>query len=271
MPAYLCRTCGVQYAETPAPPGECRICADPRQYVAWEGQSWTTLEELAREGYRTDLRQLEPGLLGVGVQPSLAIGQRGLIVTSEHGNVLFDVPGFLDDAAIDTVERLGGLAAVSASHPHFYGVMTEWALAFDAELWLPEADAAWVTRTDARLRRYADQRDLLPGVTLIRCGGHFPGSAVLHWAGGADGRGVLLTGDTITVVQDRDFVSFMWSYPNLVPLDAATIDDIVDRVDGLAFDRVYGGWWGRVVAADAKARVRASAERYKHRLSERPD
>ena len=30
---------------------------------------------------------------------------------------------------------------------------------------------------------------MLPGVTLIQCGGHFPGSAVVHWAGGAAGAG----------------------------------------------------------------------------------
>ena len=66
----------------------------------------------------------------------------------------------------------------------------------------------------------------MPGVTVARIGGHFDGAAVLHWPAGSEGRGALLTGDTITVVQDRDWVSFMWSYPNLIPLDEATVDDI---------------------------------------------
>ncbi len=109
---------------------------------------------------------------------------------------------------------------------------------------------------------------MLPGVTLVRCGGHFEGSAVLHWAQGAEGRGVLLTGDTITVVQDREYVSFMWSYPNLVPLDAATVRHIVQRVEGYPFDRIYGGWWGRVVTHDAQAAVRRSAERYLRSIGE---
>lgn len=34
------------------------------------------------------------------------------------------------------------------------------------------------------------------GLNLIRCSGHFDGGTVLHWAGGADGNGALLTGDT---------------------------------------------------------------------------
>jgi hypothetical protein len=108
-------------------------------------------------------------------------------------------------------------------------------------------------------------------VTVARIGGHFDGAAVLHWPAGSEGRGALLTGDTITVVQDRDWVSFMWSYPNLIPLDPATIEDIARRVERFAFDRVYGGWWGRVVVRDGAAAVRRSADRYLARLrGERP-
>ena len=93
----------------------------------------------------------------------------------------------------------------------------------------------------------------MPGLTLARIGGHFDGAAVLHWPAGAAGRGALLTGDTITVVQDRDWVSFMWSFPNLIPLDEATVLDIARRVERFPFDRVYGGWWGRVVVEDGPA------------------
>ena len=58
-------------------------------------------------------------------------------------------------------------------------------------------------------------------MTLINTGGHFEGSQVLHWAAGCDGQGALLTGDTVTVVMDRRYVSFMYSYPNLIPLRRA--------------------------------------------------
>jgi hypothetical protein len=108
-------------------------------------------------------------------------------------------------------------------------------------------------------------------VSVARIGGHFDGAAVLHWPAGAQGRGALLTGDTITVVQDRGWVSFMWSYPNLIPLDPATIEDIARRVEHFEFDRIYGGWWGRVVIHDGAAAVRRSADRYLARLrGERP-
>ena len=73
------------------------------------------------------------------------------------------------------------------------------------------------------------------------------------------------------VVQDREWVSFMWSYPNLIPLDEATVLDIAARVERLPFDRVYGGWWGAVVVGDGPGAVRRSADRYVARLhGERP-
>jgi glyoxylase-like metal-dependent hydrolase (beta-lactamase superfamily II) len=103
---------------------------------------------------------------------------------------------------------------------------------------------------------------LQEGITLIRCGGHFPGSTVLHWAAGAQGRGVLLTGDTINVVPDRRYVSFMYSFPNLVPLNAAAVRKVVQSVEALPYDRLYGGWFDKVVLTGAKESVSRSAERY---------
>ena len=73
MAAWICRTCGVQHAETDRPPEVCAICADERQYVGWEGQRWTTMAELAAER-TTVLREEEPNLLGIGLEPSFAIG-----------------------------------------------------------------------------------------------------------------------------------------------------------------------------------------------------
>jgi glyoxylase-like metal-dependent hydrolase (beta-lactamase superfamily II) len=104
--------------------------------------------------------------------------------------------------------------------------------------------------------------ELWDGLTLVRCGGHFPGSDVLHWPAGAEGRGALLTGDTIYVTQDRRFVSFMYSYPNLIPLPVKTVEQIVEAVEPYAFDRIYGGWWDSIVKSDAKAAVKRSAQRY---------
>ncbi|HVQ90285.1 MAG TPA: hydrolase [Mycobacteriales bacterium] len=263
MTAWICATCGNQHADTPAPPGECAICLDERQYVGAGGQRWTTLAELAAAGHRTEVRELEPGLYGIGVQPEFAIGQRALLVRTGAGNVLWDIPGFIDAAAIERVRELGGLVAVAASHPHFHGVQVEWSHAFgDVPVLVPAADLSWVRRPDPVLRPWAGTHEVLPGVTLVQCGGHFPGSAVLHWRDGAGGRGALLTGDTIGVVADTRYVSFMRSFPNYIPLPERDIDRILAALAPYRYDRIYGGWWPRVVDRDGEAAVRRSAERY---------
>lgn len=99
-------------------------------------------------------------------------------------------------------------------------------------------------------------------MTLIRCGGHFDGSTVLHWASGAEGRGALLTGDIIQVVADRKHVSFMYSYPNYIPLSGPAVQGIAEAVEPFAFDRIYGAFWDMAIERDGKAAVKVSAERY---------
>ncbi|HEX2902446.1 MAG TPA: MBL fold metallo-hydrolase [Jatrophihabitans sp.] len=265
MPAWICVTCGVQYPDTEQPPAGCPICSDERQYVGWEGQRWTTLAEL-QDDHVLEFREEEPGLIGIGVDPPIAIGQRALLVRTPHGNVLWDCVSYLDEAARQRIEELGGIAAICMSHPHFYAAHIEFADAFDARVFLPAADRQWIQRRSSRIELFDEQVEPLPGITVARIGGHFDGAAVLHWPAGSQGRGALLTGDTITVVQDRDWVSFMWSFPNLIPLDEHTIADIAERIEQFRFDRIYGGWWGRVVVRDGAAAVRRSADRYIARL-----
>jgi hypothetical protein len=83
-----------------------------------------------------------------------------------------------------------------------------------------------------------------------------------------DGKGAILSGDIIQVVQDRRWVSFMYSYPNLIPLPASKVHGIVDSVEPFRFDRIYGAWWGKTVFTDAKAAVKRSAERYVRAIRE---
>lgn len=72
----------------------------------------------------------------------------------------------------------------------------------------------------------------------------------------------MLTGDVAMVAMDRRSLSFMYSYPNYIPLNAAAVNRIARAVAPLAFDRIYGAWWGRNIAGDAKAAFDASVRRY---------
>jgi hypothetical protein len=265
VPAWICVRCGVQYADTAAPPSSCPICEDEREAVPAEGQRWTHMAELGSD-HRTDIRTEEPGLTGIGVTPEFGIGQRALLVRTAAGNVLWDCVPLLDEPARRAIDELGGLSAICLSHPHFYAAHLEFAAAFDAPVFLPRSDEQWIPRRSPHIELFDDEIEPVPGLTVARIGGHFDGACVLHWPEGAQGRGALLTGDTIMVVEDRGWVSFMWSFPNLIPLDADTVTGIARRVGRFRFDRVYGGWWGHVVLDDGAAAVRRSAARYVERL-----
>ena len=259
---FICETCGTQHAPTPGPPERCAICEDERQYVGWNGQRWTTLDRL-REELRADIRREEQSLLGIGTEPSFAIGQRALLIQDAGGNVLWDCTALLDDEIVGAVERLGGLSAIAISHPHYYTTMVEWSRAFDAPVYLHQADARWVMRPDPAIVPWdGEQHVLQPGLTLLRLGGHFAGGTVLHWHAAQGGRGALLSGDIVQVVQDREWVSFMRSYPNLIPLPGREVERMVRALEPYEFERVYGAWYGRVVARDGKRAIERSARRY---------
>jgi hypothetical protein len=269
--AFICETCGVQHAPSTEPPPGCAICQDERQYVGFNGQRWITLDQL-RARHQADLHEEEPSLLGIGMQPSFAIGQRALLIGAPQGNILWDCIPLLDDEILETVGRRGGVCAIAISHPHYYASMVEWSRAFDSPVYLHQADRDWVTRPDPRVVFWEGEAlELADGITLVRLGGHFAGGAVLHWAGGQDGRGVLLSGDVVQVVPDRRWVSFMRSYPNLIPLPAAEVRRMAAALDPYPFERIYGAWYGRVVAGDGKGAVRRSADRYVRALTGVPD
>ncbi len=260
MECWICTTCGTQFAQSQEPPKESPICLDQRQYVGYDGQKWTTQSMLRTDGLHNTIKELEPGLKGIGSTPAFAIGQRALLVQTEQGNILWDCISFLDDETIKAVEQLGGIEAIAISHPHFYSSMVDWANAFDARIYLHEADKRWVMRQNERITFWSGEtQPLLEDITLIRLGGHFAGSTILHWA---SGEGLLLTGDTIQVVADHSWVSFMYSYPNLIPLPASEVGRMRAVIAHYDFERLYGGWFPTVVAKDAKNAVLRSADRY---------
>lgn len=262
MTHFICVTCGTQFSDTAQAPTNCPICEDERQYVGHDGQQWTTRNDLKTE-YHNVIREVEPNLIGIGVEPRFAIGQRALLVQSDEGNVLWDCAMLLEDETVEKIKGLGGIDKIAISHPHYYVNMVDWAEAFNAPIYIHEDDAEWVMRPDDQIKFWSGAiLSLNSTMTLIRCGGHYDGAQVLHWSDGADGRGVLLTGDIINVVSDRRYVSFMYSYPNQIPLSPKAIRKIVASVESFDFDRIYSAWFGTIVKENAQESVRYSAQRY---------
>lgn len=258
MDAHICITCGTQFAPSATPPQRCPICLDERQYVGHGGQRWTTPIDL-RTAHGARVESVEPGLLGIGIEPSFAIGQRALLVDG----LLWDCISLLDDEIEAAVRAAGGIDTIAISHPHYYTTMVDWAERFDARVLLHEADREWIMRPSDRIELWSgDELELSDSLRLLCLGGHFPGGTVCLWTAGADGAGVLLSGDIVQVVPDTDWASFMRSYPNLIPLPAREVARIRERVAELEFERVIGAWWGRVMDGDARAKVLRSADRY---------
>jgi hypothetical protein len=271
MPAFICTACGAQFTPGEAPPAHCPICEDERQYVPSRGQTWTTLPALAASHFNS-YREHAPGVIGIGTQPAFAIGQRALLLRTAGGNVLWDSISLVDAATVMLLRALGGIKAIAISHPHFYTAMVEWSRAFGGvPIHLHAADRAWIMRPDPAIHLWeGDTLALVPGVTLVRCGGHFPGGTVLHWAEGAGGRGVLCSGDIAAVDPDRKSVSFMKSYPNFIPLSAGEVEAIAAALAPFAFDTIYGHYFDRVIPTGAKAVLAASVARYLAAIQGRP-
>jgi len=135
---------------------------------------------------------------------------------------------------------------------------------------MTEIDSVWANRKDsptANLKLLTEQTtELLPGLTAVICGGHFPGSMVLHSAPPNTVLPTLFVADTIFVVAsgqnpdpgkrpDTISYQFLWSIPNFIPLSPNTVLQIWRALKPYDFKATYGvmakitnvGKWLRVV------------------------
>ena len=131
-----------------------------------------------------------------------------------------------------------------------------------APIYWNACDERWIQRPDPAFELWRDSVEPVAGITLVQAGGHFPGSSVLHWPAGAGGRGVLLVGDTLMLGPGGNTVSFMRSYPNLLPLPERLVRRIVGALEPLHFDRLYGAFPRSMVGSGAQQVISDSADRY---------
>ncbi len=262
MDELICLACGTQFSfETPE---VCPICEDERQYVPVAGQGWTTLMKM-QASHMAAFRH-DGEFLGIGTSPAFAIGQRALLVRTQAGNVLWDCVSLLSPAMVELIRGLGGIACIAISHPHYYSSMLDWSRAFGGvPIYLHEADRRWVMRAGPEIEFWSGSaRQILPDVTLVHCPGHFDGGQIMHYGAAAGGRAALLTGDLLQVAADRKHVSFMRSYPNLIPLSAESVRAIARIVNEWSFEAIYGAFWDRVIPNMGRAAFEISVERYLH-------
>jgi hypothetical protein len=262
MNTYICATCGTQFAPSAQPPAACPICEDERQYVGWQGQRWTTHETLATEH---SLRiGDDAGLLAIDMADTFGIPQRVLMLPTAAGNLMWECVSLVTPEAVKQLHERGGVDRIVISHPHFYSSMVQWSEALgNVPIMLHAADKVWVQRRSRAIEFWSgDALSLGGGITLVRTGGHFPGSTVLHWANGVHGRGALFVGDSPQVTTDRRGVTFMYSYPNYIPLRPSAVREMRERLAPYDYDDVYGFSWGRNIIGGGRAAIDASFDRY---------
>lgn len=258
----ICETCGTQFDRDNSALPRCPICDDDRQYVGWQGQRWTSHGELAKK-HRARIEE-EHGLLGFGVTPGFAIDQRALLLQTNAGNILWECTPLVTTEAVDALRARGGVDRIIISHPHFYSAMAEWSEALGGvPIVTHAADSKWIQRRHAAHELWSgEELRLSDEVTLIRCGGHFEGSTALHWAAGPAVGGSLFSGDALQVGLDRRHVSFMYSYPNLIPMKIRDVLAMRSRLARFSFDNVHGYTWGRDIIGNGRQAVDASFDRY---------
>jgi hypothetical protein len=208
-----------------------------------------------RGNHRNRFEQQEDGVWSIRTDPAFGIAQRAFLV----GDLLWDCITLLDEETVERVMQMGGISRIAISHPHYYATMAEWSRKFgDVPVYIHEADREWVRGPAANVVYWRGAAQSIGhGLTLVHCGGHFDGFQVLHWD-----RGALFAGDQPQVAMDRKSVSFLYSYPNMIPLGPGAVRRIVERLGPYEFDRLYGAFEGRTLQSGAKDIVRWSAERY---------
>lgn len=240
MPTWICTGCGVEHRDSAVEPAQSCVLTSEDVSIEERGDlpshgTWTTLDELAAQPHHTEHLDHGRGVHSLRRAPRFAIGHRSFLVQTAHGNLLWDSPSYLDDEIVGLVHGLGGVAAVAASHPHMFGAQLSWSRAFgDVPVYVNALDAEWLPSPDPLIELWNDESEPLPGLRLIHVGGHMRGSSVALTPDGT-----LLVGDTISGGLARNWVSFQRNFPKHIPLSAAVVRRIVDRLDEYEYDRLY--------------------------------
>ena len=225
--------------------------------------------------------------------PKLGIGERAVLIVTPHGNVLWDKIAYLDDETVSNIKSYGDLKAIVISHPHFYTTHLDWAEAFDCPVYIAAEDEDWVSRKDVNGRRRlikGTTEEIVPGVTAIKVGGHFPGSLVLHWQ-----KKLFLADSIVTQPVSRIgsildcplsstmlpgyssmpqsalyhigrppgtiSYTFMWSIPNMIPLAPSELLKIWNVLKPFEFEQTHGAFMGQdVFDPKVKERLLASMQ-----------
>ncbi|BBN04693.1 hypothetical protein MPTK1_3g06910 [Marchantia polymorpha subsp. ruderalis] len=259
----VCGHCGTMFGVGKAR-GDCVICTDDRQLglLPW-GQSWGTYSQLRRLEAPLLLRNAERDLVEISYTTKR---QRCFLILNPLGNILWGSTTFLDDAAIVTIKKLGGIRAIAVSHPHELFGYAKWAVTFQCPVYIHERDKNLVVHNTEFIETWdGEELALCSQIKLIRLGGHYDGGAILHWTNNGldqDGKGVILCADMLQVGEDGQTVSSMRSYHNFIPISESDVQRIIWKLLSVEYERLYASGNIRDLPVNAKVLTNLSLEKY---------
>ncbi len=233
---YACSNCGHWQRYFAVPP-LCPVCSDVRNDLPDDGWDFRTPEQIAPH-LTWHWREAAPGIHEFWTTPRFGLDSHGWLLTYPDGNVAFEAAPLYNEAALQEIERLGGVRVLAASHPHGYGALWQLQERFQPDLLIQKDDLAWTKAFRVTLP-YDERLEIRPGLVLHHTGGHYDGHAVLHDLP----RRALFAGDALKVDFDPDGtaarISCHKAYHKQIPLsrdEARRYRDVIARLD---FDKVF--------------------------------
>jgi hypothetical protein len=195
---YACAHCGTwQPWFSHEWPPHCPTCMDVRNALPEDGWDFRSAPQIS-ETVETQWYEAIPGVLGFHCTPPLGLGGTGWLLVRPEGNVAFEGAPWYSRRALEHLESLGGIHAMSSSHVHGFGALWQLQERFDPQLVL-HRDALPHTKAFRVRWPMDDEHELGPGLTLHHVGGHYEGQCVLYDARTRS----LFSGDTLKVERDE--------------------------------------------------------------------
>ncbi len=173
---YACSNCGHWQRHFAVPP-HCPICSDVRNDLPDDGWDFRVPADLADLTHHH--REVMPGVWEFWTTPRFGLDSHGWLLRDPGGNVAFEAAPFYDDASLDVIASLGGIAVLAASHPHGYGALWQLQQRFEPPLLIQREDLQW-TKAFRVTHPWDETHAIAPGLTLHHTGGHYEGHAILH-------------------------------------------------------------------------------------------
>jgi len=253
---YTCTNCGYWQHYFAAPPN-CPVCSDVRNALPENGWKFTSETEMQTQERRGEVkcvwREIDAGIWMFSNETPLGIGSSGYLIQRETGNIAFESPGWWTAAALEQLDKLGGVKFASSSHPHGFGAIYQLEENFPDATIAFQREAVQFTKALVVNLVFDDILAIDEATTLYHVGGHYEGQTVLHYAP----RKILFCGDALKFDVDAHgktvAISCHKAFHKQIPLSKKEIENYLDVIGSLDFVQACSPFEHAVDATTADA------------------